>query len=826
MLPALDRYLRDISLKDVSKNSSNIMLCLIMKKTIICNFLILLLQFAFLTNALADDYEKPVLQTITIGLIIDGSINRETDRKSSPLMVFINELKTLTKGEFKLYFPESKQVNGQWSRKQISKGLQSLQDDTEVDMILALGWMASQIAATSPELRKPTFAPFIPNTRVMGVKREGNASGVENLSFLSTEMHFEDELNAFLKVIPFTQLSILIDSANYNFFSGSFKRLKKNAQQKGVEIHFIQHKNTSEDLLAKIPADTQAVMITLLPKLNNESKKALVEGLITKQLPSFNWMSNVTVAEGLLMSTRPLSWQRLARRNAFNMQAVMRGNKASEQPVLIENKPQLTINMATARAIKLSPGFDILNTANLINENAEPDSATMNLSSIAKLAIQANLNIVAGKTGLKANAQNITEARSILFPKITANMTYFQANADNPFVEIGLSPEKRTQGTIRLEQALFSERALAYLEVQKQLHIARKEQQRTLELDIVQQATKTFLNILIAQTHTDILQNNLKLSKAHLNQAKIRVQAGTANLSDVYRWESEIARVRQQVLIAKSKLEQAKDVLNLILHRPIQQRYKLQPTALNDPSLLISHKALLNIITNKKDLERMGQFFVKEGLQSSPELATLKAQINAQARHVDSEKRSYWSPNIGLFGEVSEVYNETINSGLPGLSITLEDQTMWQAGINMSLPLFEGGARHARITRSELDLQQLNTQQQFAQDKIEQVIRQRLHAMNASYPAIKLSKESAEAAHKSYRIVNDNYVNGTLSVTNLLDAQTANLVAEQSAANAVYAFLIDLMNLQRSVGQFDFFLNDSQSAQKAERLKSFISNEG
>jgi len=797
-----------------------------MKKIIICNILLLLFQFTFVSDVFAEDSKMSALQTITIGLIIDGSINREADKQSDPRMIFINELKTLTKGEFELNLPESKQIDGQWSREQINKGLQSLQDDSEVDMVLALGWMASQIAATSPELRKPTFAPFIPNTRVMGVKHEGNVSGIENLSFLSTEMHFEDELDAFLKVIPFTQLSILIDSSNYIFFSDKVKNLKKNARQKGVQVQFIQHKNTSDDLLALIPPDTQAVMITLLPRLTNDSKKALVDGLVTRQLPSFNWMSNVTVENGLLMSTRPLSWQRLARRNAFNMQAVMRGKKASEQTVLIENKPQLTINMATARAIKLSPGFDILNSANLIDENPESDSAVMTLSSAAKSAIQANLNIVAGKTGLKANAQNITEARSILFPKVTANMTYFQANADNPFVEIGLSPEKRTQGTMRLEQALFSERALAYLEVQKQLQIAREEQQRSLELDIVQQATKTFLNILIAQTHADILQNNLKLSKAHLNQAKIRVQTGTTNMSDVYRWESEIARVRQQVLIAKSRLEQAKDVLNLILHRPIQQRNKLQPTALNDPSLLISHKALLNIITNKKDLERMGQFFVNEGLQTSPELATLKAQINAQARQVDSEKRRYWSPDIGLFGEVSKVYNETINKGLPGLDITLEDQTTWQAGVNMSLPLFEGGARNARITRSELNLQQLNTQQQFAEDKIEQVIRQRLHAINASYPAIKLAKKSAEAAHKSYRIVNDNYINGTLSVTNLLDAQTASLVAEQSAANAVYAFLIDLMNLQRSIGQFDFFLNEPQSGQKADRLKNFIYNEG
>lgn len=800
------------------------------KKTILVfNLLLLLDQFVFLSAAAAANSEKPIpnKQVITIGLIMDGSVNYTVDNKSDARALFINELKVLSQGEFTVVFPESKQFHGEWSRKKIKNDLQRLQNDDEVDMVLALGWMASQIAATSPALHKPTFAPFIANTEVMGIAPQDNASGINYLNYLSTETRFEEELNTFLKVVPFTQLSLLLDEANYQFFADDLKRAEKTAKQKGVKINFIRHKNADDDLLAKIPQNAQAVMLTFLPRLTNETKKALVDGLIARQLPSFNWMGNVSVEEGILMSTRPLAdWQRLARRNALNMQAVLRGKLASEQAVLIEKNPQLSINMATARAIDVSPDFNILDSSHLLYKDPESKAAAMDLSSVARSAIQANLNIVTGKIGLKANAKNISEARSILFPKITGNLSYVQANADNPFVEIGFSPEKRTQGSIRLEQALFSERALAYLAVQKHLQIAKEEQQRALELDIVQQATNTFLNILIAQTQYSILQNNLELTRAHLNLANNRVQAGTANMADVYRWESEIAKVRQQVLSAKSRLEQAKDVLNLILHRPIQQRYSFQPATMDDPALLISHKALLNIVTNEKGFELMSQFFVEEGLSSSPELATLKAQSNAQARQLDSDKRSYWSPDIALFGEVSEVYDETISQSMIGFNISLEDQTTWQAGVNLSLPLFEGGARQARIARSRLGLQQLNTQQQFAHDKIEQVIRSRLHAIHASYPTIRLSREAAQAAHKSYEIVKDNYSNGTLSVTDLLDAQTASLAAEQSAANAVYAFLIDLMNLQRSVGQFDFFLNDPQGEHMAKRLRRFIASSG
>ena len=41
---------------------------------------------------------------------------------------------------------------------------------------------------------------------------------------------------------------------------------------------------------------------------------------------------------------------------------------------------------------------------------------------------------------------------------------------------------------------------------------------------------------------------------------------------------------------------------------------------------------------------------------------------------------------------------------------------------------------------------------------------------------------------------------GVLSIIDLLDAQSAALVAEQSAANATYQFLLDLMEAERAIG--------------------------
>ena len=64
---------------------------------------------------------------------------------------------------------------------------------------------------------------------------------------------------------------------------------------------------------------------------------------------------------------------------------------------------------------------------------------------------------------------------------------------------------------------------------------------------------------------------------------------------------------------------------------------------------------------------------------------------------------------------------------------------------------------------------------------------------------------------------------GAVSIINFLEARDASLNAEQNAINAVYDFLIDLMNLQRSTAAFDFFLDDQEMQRSVDEIKRYIS---
>lgn len=55
----------------------------------------------------------------------------------------------MTQTDFDVRFPAAKQLDGGWSAGHIPAALKQLQKDPEVDMVLALGYVSSAVAAMS-----------------------------------------------------------------------------------------------------------------------------------------------------------------------------------------------------------------------------------------------------------------------------------------------------------------------------------------------------------------------------------------------------------------------------------------------------------------------------------------------------------------------------------------------------------------------------------------------------------------------------------------------------------------------------------------------------
>jgi outer membrane protein TolC len=197
-----------------------------------------------------------------------------------------------------------------------------------------------------------------------------------------------------------------------------------------------------------------------------------------------------------------------------------------------------------------------------------------------------------------------------------------------------------------------------------------------------------------------------------------------------------------------------------------------------------------------------------------------------------ASKRSYYLPEISAQADISAISRTGAGSTLqlgalpPGLSIPTPGNVNWNLSVQVSLPLFTSGARKAEVRKSELDLANSRTQRSATEQKIDQRTRSALHLAGASYAGIALTRDAANAARNNLELVRDAYSQGLANTITLLDAQNVALQADLAAANAIYEFLLDLMQVERSIGRFDFFLNREQVNDLLIRLDAYFSEQG
>ncbi|MEM1180410.1 MAG: TolC family protein [Acidobacteriota bacterium] len=759
-------------------------------------------------------WASPVDDSVVIALITDGP-SREAWDLGDELMT---ELEDLTRGEIELQFIP---FAGDWTQEGLEAAVERAWNDPAIEMVLVSGLVANQVLGTYDHYPKPTFLPLVADAELFGLPRAGTGSGQENLFYLSDEISFPVDLASLLELTPINKLALLVDQVLFDVVTRIRSEAGMMAAEADVELMVIPYSDPDGDLLALIPEHAEAVMIDGLARLDEAEVDGLIAGLIDRGLPSFAMMGPELVERGLLISnTQDSEYQRIARRNALAMQAVMLGESAAEQPVEFDAKRRLLVNLETAQQIDVWPSYRLLVEAKLIGGDIGRGAPTMTLAEAAREALRANLSLLAETFGVDAGAEDIRTARAAFLPQITAGLSGVRLNSDSAAVSSGSVADTSLSGSVTVSQLVFSEDARANLAIQRSLQDSRVAELDAFRLDTVQAATLAFLEVLRAETQFRIQRDNLDRTQTNLELARGRVSVGAANAADAYRWESELASARQAAINAHAQRMRARENLNRVLNRTIDEPLDLSPPSLDDGEIFTSSDELEALIDNPKGFRLMTEILVQQGLDQAPELRSIEAAIAAKERELAALRRAFFLPTVALQGELSEVLAESTRAaGFP----SLEGETDWSLGLSATLPLWEGGARTARRDKAALELQQLRATFDASLESIEQNIRSNMHLANASYASIELAEEGAEWANKNLELVEDLYAEGAVDITQLLDAQSAAVQADEAASNAVFNFLVDLMNANRAVGHFDLFLGPTQRLKLLEEMTKQLS---
>ena len=757
---------------------------------------------------------------VVVGFVMDG----DQERFALEPEVYEREINALTSSEFQVTIPKSKQRSGGWTLEGVREALNGLLEDPEVDIIIAAGLLAAQEAARKPNLVKPVIAPFVADASLQEFPLENGRSGKRNFVYLSNYQEVEDEIRIFRSATEFQHLVVLVDGLWLEAIPRLKEKGERLGEELGVRVTPVAVADSAEAALASLPEDADAVYVTPLFRLGTLEMKRLAFGLIERKLPSFSLLGRIDLDAGILFAAGglPADYTRVARRVALNVQRILLGDDAGEIEVAFPVQLRLSVNMRTARELGLSLSYAVTADALLLYDESELEGRRLSLVAAMQDALELNLELKSAEVAAQIAVDDVKSARSNLLPQfeVAASAARIDADRANPLFQ----PEQSTNVDVAGSQLIYSERARAGFDVSRLLKVSADFDLNASLLDALDASAKAYLNVLRAKSSESVLESNLEVTRTNLQLSRIREAIGFSGLSDVLRWESRIALDRADLLAARAARRQSETELNRVLSQPLDAPFSTVEAGLDEPLSLINDQRFQRFIENPRLVKVFQDYWTREALERSPELKSSAALLEAQERQVLAARRRFYVPDVGFEASAGSILSKSGAGSVP-IPGGPNDES-WSVGIQATLPLYNGGALSADLSRERNLSRQLTLQRAAVVRNVEARIRAALQEAGGSYPAINLTRAAATASARNLELVTDSYSKGAVSVTELIDAQDAALVAELGAAEAIYTFLIDFVEIQRAGADFDLLLQPATSAEWFERVESYFQERG
>ncbi|TXF91022.1 TolC family protein [Neolewinella aurantiaca] len=705
----------------------------------------------------------------------------------------------------------------------------------ESDFVIGSGLTTSSALAARGTYPKPTIASIVLDTPDQseeaqdsggdaGAERpSAKGTGITNFTFVESPFDIGRDLSALREIADYERLTVITTRHLRPALASVINEVAE------TPVDYIEATGSVPEILRQIPPAARAAYFSPLEGiLDSLQQTILLDSLAQRGTATFGLLDRPFLDLGVLAaysSSENLS--KIPRRIALDVLRIMDGIPASElNTELVTFNSGLIINMATAREAGIYPSWKTMREAVILNPNELPDARILTLEAAILEGLANNLGYELSKYDVALADTDVGIARSNLLPQLDVATTMYTIDKTTVASSFGQQGTVNWTANASLSQVILSEPALANVAINELLLEGQRAALQTSQLDVVLDVITAYLNTLQAKVFADLQNENLAVTRANLDAAGAKQEAGAVGVADVYRWESELALNRIEVNNATAQLAQARYNLNQILNRPTGEEFQLPAFQGQDTLLGIVGLTMLPLLNNQRDLDRFALFLKAEAKRNLPTLRQLDAAIKAQERQLLSAKRAFYLPTVALAGE----YDYRIaNYGAAELPPEFADlvggadrpRGTYNVAINASFPIFQGGARKFQAEKAKVATLQAQAQRQDVENQLMQRLYSSIETVVASYRNLQLARNAAATASKNFGIVEDLYRAGATNITSLVDAQNVTLQSEINATNAGYQFVADFAALQRSTGSYQFLAGEAEQLEFVKRFMEF-----
>jgi len=370
-----------------------------------------------------------------------------------------------------------------------------------------------------------------------------------------------------------------------------------------------------------------------------------------------------------------------------------------------------------------------------------------------------NPSLLAARANQRATDENVQIQEAPGIPGVSASGNYieFIKNSPNSFT----APDRRLQVGPELTVPVYSGGAIRNAVKAAQERVAAGQAElRATESAIFSQVVAAYMDVLRTQALVALSRNQVEFLTVNLQATSDRFEIGDLTRTDVAQSQSRLALARGDYRNAQANLINARETyIELVGEAPDD----LQPP----PPL----PNLPSDVATAVDI----------ALSNNPDL--IAAKERADAAGFDSEVAGAGRlPRVSLFAGAN--YTDYFNTLASGATNVVQEETTANAGVNFSIPIFQGGLPAARQRQAQARETAALEQVIAAERNTIAQVRAAWSSWQASLAVIESSQVAVEAAALSLEGVRAENSIGSRQILDVLNAEQELLSAQAQLVTA------------------------------------------
>jgi len=374
-----------------------------------------------------------------------------------------------------------------------------------------------------------------------------------------------------------------------------------------------------------------------------------------------------------------------------------------------------------------------------------------------------------------ASKQVVTQARAGFLPNVMFDATAVDAFEANTRLAAGglnnPSVYDRNAEGLTVSQVLTDFGRTAHLVNSSRLYsrAANANSEATRD-EIMLQVDVSFYTALKAQSVLDVTRQTLETRKLLLDQVAALATNKLRSELDLRFAQVTYEEGRLLVAQAENDLEQAFNSLSTLLGDREKHAYRLIEESMPTTDLM-----------NLTGL-------VDTALSQRPDLARLRLERDAASQYARAQKALNY-PTVSAFGA---------GGFIPVRDAAHFDDRYAAAGVNLSLPIFDGGLNSAKRAEAELRSQAAGEKLCDAENTVIHDVRNASLNVNYAYEKLDLTQKLFDNASQAFELAQARYKLGSSSIVELSQSQLNKTEADIAHTSSKYEY-----EIQRAVLNFE-----------------------